>query len=222
VQLADRWAASCAAIGATADPARVGVALLRAYRAPDRGYHDLRHLAEVLDTVDELARDAPWLDRVRLAAWFHDAVYDTQEPTPGASEERSAAWAETELVGLGVAAADAAEVARLVRLTASHDPGPDDAAGDVLCDADLAVLARDPAGYADYAAAVRREYAHVPDAAFAAGRSAILSDLVARPSLFRTQEGRRRWEATARANVAAELTQLSEVRSPSPRSPDPT
>ncbi len=69
-----------------------------------------------------------------------------------------------------------------MRLTATHRPADDDHAGQVLCDADLGILAADPARYASYTAGVRREYAHVPDADFAAGRAAVLRDLLAKPT----------------------------------------
>ena len=46
-------------------------------------------------------------------------------------------WAEEALAGTPYAA----EVARLVRLTETHDPADDDLAGQALCDADLAILA---------------------------------------------------------------------------------
>lgn len=172
-------------------------ALLAAWGEPGRSYHDLRHLAEVLDRLDELGCDET---TVRLAAWFHDAIHD------GAAddEERSAQWAERALP-----AASAGEVARLVRLTASHRPADDDTAGQQLCDADLAILAAGPARYAEYAADVRAEYAEVPDADFARGRSAVLGGLLAKPTLFHTAVGRARWEDRARANVTAELTQLT-------------
>ena len=161
-----------------------------------RGYHDLRHLAEVLDRLDDLGCDDV---AVLLAAWFHDAVYDSR---PG-DEERSAQWAERALP------ADLSpEVARLVRVTEHHDPAPADEAGRLLCDADLAILAAPPARYAEYAADVRAEYAHVSDADFAAGRGAILADLLSRPALFATDRGRGLWEDAARDNVAAELARL--------------
>ena len=89
-----------------------------------------------------------------------------------------------------------------------NDPAPDDVDGAVLCDADLAVLARDEDGYRRYVDDVRREYAHVPDELFRAGRATVLSALLAAPTLFRTDEGRRRWERAARANVEAELARL--------------
>ena len=79
----------------------------------------------------------------------------------------------------------------------------------MLCDADLGILAADPARYASYAAGVRREHAHVPDADFAAGRAAILRDLLAKPTLFHTPTARSRWEHRARANVTREIEQLT-------------
>jgi len=176
--------------------------LLAAY-GTGRGYHDLRHLAEVLDRIDELSTAGEAFDReeVTLAAWFHDAVYDGHD----GAEERSAQWAERALAGRP----EAAEVARLVRLTESHRPADDDANGCVLSDADLAILAAPAGRYAEYVADVRQEYAHVPDELFRPGRAAILGDLLAKPALFHTAHARKHWEPAARANVEAELGPLS-------------
>lgn len=173
--------------------------LLAAY-ATDRGYHDARHLAEVLARVQELGFGD---DReVMLAAWFHDVVYDGS----GEDEERSARLAETALAG--VRDVDVAEVARLVRMTASHEPEPNDRRGCALSDADLAILAADPARYAEYAAGVRTDFAEIPDDQFREGRLAILEDLVARRSLFLTPHARTRWEPRARRNLAREIAAL--------------
>jgi len=170
--------------------------LWAAYAAEGRSYHDTRHLTEVLDRLDELGcHDV----EVRLAAWFHDAVYDAA----AGDEERSAVWAERALPP-----ELAREVARLVRVTAAHDPGADDLAGQQLCDADLAILAAPAGRYEEYAHDVRREYAAVPDGDFARGREAILSDLLDRPRLFHSERARALWEEPARANLAAELERL--------------
>ncbi|MDP3891283.1 hypothetical protein [Nocardioides sp.] len=182
--------------------------LLEAYADPRREYHDVRHLTEVLERIDELLdADDPGVDgtAVRLAAWFHDAVYDAR---PGA-EERSAQWAERTLPDAGVTADRTAEIVRLVRLTEHHRPSDDDVAGAVLSDADLGILAAGPERYADYTASVRREYADVPDDAFAAGRASILRGLLGAPSLFHTAYAREHWEGRARANVTAEVERLT-------------
>jgi predicted metal-dependent HD superfamily phosphohydrolase len=183
--------------------------LVAAYRAPDRGYHDVRHLGEVLHNVELLLAE-PEADRVDadavvLAAWFHDAVHDGQRD----DEERSAVLAERELRAAGAPEPLVAEVARLVRLTGEHRPEPEDRAGHVLCDADLAILAAPQERYDEYVRDVRREYAHLDDATFREGRTRLLRAFMAEPRLFHTSLGRQRWEDAARVNVERELAGLS-------------
>lgn len=183
----------------------LGAALFAAYADPSRRYHDVGHLWAVLDAVDLLAQESNDARLVRLAAWFHDAVYDARSH---GSEERSAAWAETALRSAGLPEAEVGEVTRLVRLTASHQVETGDDNGSVLVDADLAILASPSAAYAAYTAAVREEYAWVSDSAFRTGRAAILRQLLAMPSLYRTSYGRDHWEADARNNLTEELARL--------------
>lgn len=132
-------------------------------------------------------------------------------PDRSENEERSARLAERALAELGVDPDRTAEVARLVRLTVSHDPADHDTDGAVLCDADLAILASPPAAYAAYTAAVREEYAFVPDDAFRVGRAAVLRQLLDLPRLFRTPYGERVWAAPARRNMEDELASLTEA-----------
>ncbi|HEY6793810.1 MAG TPA: hypothetical protein VI248_03895 [Kineosporiaceae bacterium] len=188
---------------------RAGSDLLTRWAEPHRHYHTLTHLAGMLDALTTLLA-GPGLvvaDRgaVDLAAWFHDAIYTGRA---GDDEEASAVLAEHVLAGLGQPPERVAEVARLVRLTARHDPPDGDAAGEVVCDADLAILAAPPERYEKYTQAVRREYAHVPDAAFRAGRAAVLRRLLATGPLFRTEPARRAWQEQAEANMIAELARL--------------
>ncbi|MEE1755672.1 HD domain-containing protein [Streptomyces sp. SP18CS02] len=187
-------------------PDRYADNLLARWAEPQRRYHTTDHLLAVLQRVDELERYADDPALVRLAAWFHDAVYDPERST---NEERSARLAERALPELGVDPARTAEVARLVLLTITHDPAPGDGNGDVLCDADLAVLAAAPDAYAAYAAAVREEYGFVPDDAFRTGRAAVLRQLLGLPRLFRTPYGEREWEERARRNLTTELHLLT-------------
>ncbi|MGW3095476.1 HD domain-containing protein [Streptomyces sp. NPDC001102] len=207
--LRSRWTRALdGARGSAAGPDPVPYAdnLLTRWQEPQRRYHTLAHLVAVLDHVDTLQEYAADPDAVRLAAWFHDAVY---LPDRSDNEERSARLAERALPEAGVPDATAAEVARLVRLTVTHDPADDDRDGQVLCDADLAILASPPTAYAAYTAAVREEYHFVPNDAFRAGRADVLRQLLALPRLFRTPYGQEKWEATARYNLSAELEILS-------------
>jgi predicted metal-dependent HD superfamily phosphohydrolase len=179
-------------------------AVVAAWSEPHRRYHDLAHLAAVLGLVGELTGAATDPDAVRLAAWYHDVVYD---PRRGDNEQISAERARAGLRGL-VPSERVEEVVRLVLLTAGHDPAPEDANGAVLCDADLAVLAGPPEAYAAYASAVREEYGHLSDAEFTAGRTAVLEHLLALPALYRLPAVAGEWTPRARANLAAELSLL--------------
>ncbi len=204
--LLNRWTVLLRRAGCTADPGPYGEELLARWAEPQRRYHTTDHLLAVLDHVQTLAGHAVDADAVLLAAWFHDAVY---RPDRSENEERSAALAERALPEAGLPEPLTAEVARLVRLTTTHDPADDDRNGAVLCDADLAVLAGSPEAYAHYAAAVREEYAFVPEPAFRAGRAEVLRQLLGLPWLFHTPHGRGHWEERARHNLTTELELLS-------------
>jgi predicted metal-dependent HD superfamily phosphohydrolase len=182
----------------------LGAGLLERWAEPHRRYHTRAHLLDVLDALDLLLPkyDDAAHRHIRLAAWFHDAVYTG---TAGEDEEASAALAREQLIDAGLSGADAAEVARLVELTATHQPASGDAVGAVLCDADLAVLGRNSQDYRRYLEEVREEYAHVSDADFATGRAAVVRRLLALDPLFHSTTARRLWLEAARRNLAAEL-----------------
>ncbi|MCW2898427.1 MAG: metal dependent phosphohydrolase [Streptosporangiaceae bacterium] len=200
MDLVDRWVEL-----AGPDTRTIGADLAARYGEPHRRYHTREHLADVLDLVDELAPHADDADVVRLAAWFHDAVYD---PRRGDNEERSAWLAERMLTDTDVGPEIVAEVARLVRLTTTHAPAAGDRNGHVLCDADLAVLAAEPDRYAAYAAAVREEYAFIPDEHFIRSRADVLRGLLELSRLFQTPPARARLEGGARRNLETELMLL--------------
>ena len=72
-----------------------GRALLACWADPHRRYHDLGHLRGVLGNVDELASYAADADAVRLAAWYHDAVYagpTTRSRAPARPRPISRRW----------------------------------------------------------------------------------------------------------------------------------
>lgn len=208
VDLLNEWASALRRLseGAGLDGVqpRLGLTLMARYTESHRRYHTLGHLAAVLSTVDDLAACAESPDVVRLAAWYHDAVYD---PRRTDNEPRSADVAEDELGQAGVPPATVNRVADLIRLTAGHDAPPGDRDAEVLCDADLRVLASSMPDYDRYVAAVRAEYAHVADDDWRDGRAAVLDGLLALPRLFRTPPAQA-WEPAARDNVTRELAAL--------------
>jgi predicted metal-dependent HD superfamily phosphohydrolase len=185
----------------------LGEQLIIRYSEPQRHYHTTKHLLQVLTMIDELADDHD-LFLVRLAAWYHDAVYAIP-PGQVSNEEASARLALRELSWVGLEQEDLNQVARLVRLTETHLPGPRDPEGELLCDADLAILAADPADYTDYVAAVRAEYAQVPEEEFLAGRLAVLTDSTIGTSFVRPRDAIS--TVPPRANLSTEINTLAEL-----------
>lgn len=182
--------------------------VLGAYRAEGRHYHGVRHVGWVVRHVEAIAADHPVddLPATVAAAFFHDAVYD---PTRSDNEAESAAMAARAVREIGWAEPACRHVAELVLATAGHDVDGVDRDTAVLLAADLAVLAAEPSRYADYATAVRREYAHLDDAAWRTGRAAVLRTLRERPHLFAPELGLDEWERRARANITSELAALA-------------
>lgn len=175
------------------------------YTAPERAYHNLAHVRDVLDVVDTLAAHCPQPDAVRLAAWLHDVVY---VPGAGDNEHQSAVLAAAWLAEAGLPQPLYAEGARLIVLTATHEPAPGDGNGAVLVDADLASLAASPAQYKRHAQAIRQEFAAVPDDAYRRGRAQVVRRFLARPFIFHTAPMRTTHEAAARRNLTRELDTL--------------
>ena len=180
--------------------------LVQRWNEPHRRYHTIQHLTAVLDLIDQHIHLTDNPQTVRLAAWFHDAVYD---PRAGDNEERSAQLALRTLGSLGSPDALASDVARLVRLTATHNPADNDRDGALLVDADLAILAADPGTYDGYALGVREEYRHVPDELFRAGRAAVLTRLADVPMAYRILPDRSAMRVRAEHNLRRELASLA-------------
>lgn len=185
-------------------------ALLERWDEEHRYYHDLTHLMSVLKNVEFLERQGesmgPFPRAVKLAGWFHDAIYRADPILPpGQDEEDSARLAERVLPELGVPGPEILETARLIRLTFTHDPIEEDPGGKVLCDADLEVLARNSGAYQRYREGVRKDHQKVADDDFAAGRERFLRGMLAQNPIFNTPTGIRRWERAARRNLMAEL-----------------
>lgn len=190
----DRFVTPALRHGASADAAeRWWRELETRYSEPHRHYHTLRHIEEMLDLL-------PHADEtVRMAVWFHDAIYGGEQ-----NEERSAELARQALAELRFPSIDVVE--QLILATKTHEPSEVDPRFHPFLDADLAILGSAPARYDEYAAQIRREYAYVPEEMFRSGRAAVLRTFLARPAIYASAAFRERFENQARANIQRELS----------------
>ena len=208
---------SVKAIGATQPPEAIrsaGELLIERWSTPDRRFHNLRHLIDMLARVDELAEESHNPDIMRVACWYHGCVFssDVEEVTRGnggEDETASAAFAEADLRHLGVPMETVKRVCCLIVNLKRHMLAEDDIDAQALIDADLGTLAVDPQTYAEYVRLLREEYSHIPMEEYLRGRLTIVSRLLDRDHLFHSPLGQR-WEHPARENLAAEQRRLHE------------
>lgn len=203
--LAARWEQLTAPIVPDEQLRQVTLAkLTKRYSGPERHYHSLAHIQDLLQTIDQHAARLHDADVVRLAAWFHDAVYSSMRQD---NEARSAVLAREFLRHSTWPAARQERVAYLIERTKDHTLPQPAADTDLhfFLDADLQVLGRPEAEYWHYARQIRQEYRLVPDFMYRSGRSKVLEKLLSSSQLYRTAAFRERLEEPARRNLQAEL-----------------
>ena len=208
---------SVKALGATQPPEAIGSAgelLIERWSTPDRRFHNLRHLIDMLARVDELAEESHNPDIMRVACWYHGCVFssdaeDVSRGNGGEDETASAAFAEADLYHLGVPMETVKRVCSLIVNLKRHMLDEHDIDAQALIDADLGTLAVDPQTYAEYVRLLREEYSHIPMEKYLRGRLTIVSRLLNREHLFHSPLGER-WEHAARENLSAEQRRLKE------------
>ena len=180
--------------------------LIDAYSKPDRHYHNLNHINQILTTIERFNLELQNPVAVKLAAWFHDFVYD---PQASDNEFQSAELARELLAELNISPELIDRVQQLIMATKGHQIDPNDADLSIFLDADLAILGTDPVQYQDYARSIRQEYSWVSDAAYQVGRTKVLQSFLQRDRLYYTDLLFDQLESIARINMQQELTKIN-------------
>jgi len=200
----DRWQRSWRELGPPAADEILFRRLVDCWSERHRHYHTPQHLRECLDLFEQVRGNAERPAEIELALWFHDAFYD---PTRNDNEERSAKWARDSMLEAGLPAETADRLHALVMAT-RHEAAPEDADAQLLVDVDLAILGSDAKRFDESDEQIRREYAHVPEDEYRAGRRRVLGEFLARPRLYSTDYFYSRYERQARENLARTLARL--------------
>ena len=178
------------------------VLLRNQYSAHGRHYHTLTHVRHCLDELSHLGNTALCFDSIELAIWLHDVVYDSQKTD---NEKLSADWSTQHLSHAQVSPDVIQTVASLI-LTTRHSPSvPADQDHRIIIDCDLAILGQGKEIFDRYEQQIRLEYSWVEETLFRKKRGEFLQSLLARPWIFLTEEGRKRYETPARKNLERSL-----------------
>ncbi len=179
------------------------------YAEPQRHYHAWDHIEALLRWFGQRRDHLHHPAAVELAILFHDAVYD---PTRSDNEAESARLLKDAVLP-GLDDAVRARAARMVEATARHEIPDGLAPADrsdmaEFLDMDLSILGARTDVFDAYEQAIRREYAFVPEALYREARRGILRRFLERDRLYFSDWGRERFEAAARANLAASIAAL--------------
>lgn len=180
--------------------------LVNAYSTIERSYHNLRHIHQVLETIESLRSLSIDFPAIQLAAWFHDVIYNS---TAQDNEEKSAEYAESILILLKIQQSTIARVKNLILITRTHQAPFNDIDSHILLDADLAILGSSELNYQAYSRAIRQEYCWLPDAEYVLGRKRILQNFLQRDRIYLTHQMFTTLEEKARRNLQAEVAALS-------------
>jgi predicted metal-dependent HD superfamily phosphohydrolase len=197
----ETWRRAWTELGATHCDDQTLRSLVLAYEEPERAYHSYAHIRDCFDVFTKLSHLAQRSWEIRIALWFHDAVYDSKRSD---NELRSAEWAKETAIRFGVAPAVAHRIHGLVMAT-RHQAVPADADQQVLVDVDLSILGAEGYRFAEYERGIRWEYRWVPRPLFKGKRKAILKSFLEREWIYNTRECRELYEQRARENLARSI-----------------
>ena len=176
------------------------------YSENQRAYHSLQHIEQLFAQFKQIKHVLNEPHIIALALFYHDVIY---APTRADNELKSAEYA-VETLRPYLSAAQCQHIYALIMMTANHKLAECSNAqknfdSAYLLDMDLSILGASWSEYEQYAQAVRQEYAHVSNIDYRVGRIAVLTELLAHPTLYLTDYYSTRLETQARQNIKREI-----------------
>ena len=178
--------------------------LLRRYDADNRHYHDIRHIANLLNLLDNYKFLIADYDVLYFAIWFHDAIYDAWQSN---NEKKSADWATEVLKQTNFDPSRIEKVAQYINATKTHTSNGESDLNFFL-DFDLSILGAEETIYDVYTRQIREEFHLVPSFIYNRGRRKILRGFLDREAIYKTDAFRYQIEPKARENMQRELENL--------------
>jgi predicted metal-dependent HD superfamily phosphohydrolase len=180
--------------------------MLSNYFNPDRHYHDIVHIADLLRHLDDMVKwyrdQITHLEELIQAVIWHDETY-----VPGATQNeaisaRQAVRANPHLNG---------DVLKAIIMATRHTGEPLATIEEqIMADIDLQSLAIDFEEFATNTDNIRTEYASVSDEDWKAGRTAFYQSMLDRPRIYYTDLYFQMYEKQARANLKMGITALEQ------------
>ncbi|MCC0177930.1 hypothetical protein I4641_13170 [Waterburya agarophytonicola K14] len=180
--------------------------LVNAYCNPARHYHNLDHIAQILELLEQIKDIADRFVVLQFSAWFHDYIYNPQGKD---NEVASAIYAERILQELNLDLEIIQPVKQIIISTKKHEPLLDSVDNLFFLDADLSILGTSPDKYWAYARAIRQEYQYLSDRDYSLGRKKVLNSFLKRARIYYSDRFYQQFEQQARKNLIAEIKAIN-------------
>lgn len=204
MMLRESWNQLWQRLTACGAPVDVFDELLTLYSGSDRFYHNLWHIKDCLEIFELAEYSSVHKDEVKLAIWFHDAIYDTKG---SGNEQKSAAWADSVIGQAGVDKDVADTVSHLI-LATCHTAEVTGIDEQIIVDVDLSIFGAEEEVFWQYEENIRKEYAWVPETIFASKRVQILRSFLSREYIYHLCVYRTLFEQKARENLSSAIFKL--------------
>ncbi len=178
--------------------------LEKAYTQKGRHYHNLSHLAHMIDETCTVLPEINDPDTLLCSIFYHDVIYNVKRQD---NEEKSADLGTQRALDIGLGVKSAKLCHRQILATKSHAVS-DNMDTNYLTDIDLSVLGAQPEVYQNYTVAIRKEYSIYPGFLYKKGRKKVLKHFLEMEHIFKTALFREKYESKARENLRAELNSL--------------
>ncbi len=181
--------------------------LIKRYNEGGRYYHTLDHILTLLLLIDEHKELLKNANLLKIAAFFHDAIYD---PNKTDNEKRSAQLAREKLTMMEFEENKIKMVESLIISTQNHvlDQEVDSFEGNFFLDCDLAIFSANQEKYKEYNQQIRKEYSMYPDFLYNKGRVKVLKHFLQLDRIYKTDLFYIKREQLARQNINRELQLL--------------
>ena len=179
--------------------------LLERHQEPQRFYHNCSHLYNLPTLSEQFEKHLQQPHLVQLVIWYHDSIYD---PASKENEQYSAQLGKT-IWQKHLSLTEQQQLEAYILATTKHQPQTADQDELLFLDFDLSILAATPSIYQSYSQAIEREYTTVyPLELYKKGRQQVLKSFLERSQIYYSKPFLEQYEATARANLTAELHAL--------------
>lgn len=172
------------------------------YTDSNRHYHNLAHILNLLNLLDEYKTNVERPLLFELSIWYHDAIYNAKAK----DNELQSAILVQELFKEYLDELSLSYVNALIMSTEGHFPRQENQDTYLFLDFDLSILAANTSVYNLYSEAIWQEYkiAYIK-LLYNMGRKKVLKNFLARDKIYFSPVFSEKYEAKARQNIELEL-----------------